>query len=100
MSLIAQHKKTIELDPSFARAHRTLSEVFRMKRDYAKVIEERARFFELIGQPQSGALIRDTFSKGGWAGYLRLITSDDPSLKEGNNNWANGEGIFGPGRER
>jgi TolB-like protein/Tfp pilus assembly protein PilF len=84
---VAQHQKTIELNPSFARAHRTLSEVFRMKGDYAKVIDERAKFFELIGQPQSAALIRDTFSKDGWTGYLRLITSDESALKEGNNNW-------------
>ena len=84
---IAQHKKTIELDPSFARAHRTLGEVYRMKGDYANTIAERARFFELIGQPQSAALIRETFSKGGWVGYLRLVTSENAALKEGNNNW-------------
>jgi TolB-like protein/Tfp pilus assembly protein PilF len=84
---IAQHKKTIELDPSFARAHRTLGEVYRMKGDYANTIAERARFFELIGQPQSAALIRETFSKGGWVGYLRLVTSENSALKEGNNNW-------------
>jgi adenylate cyclase len=84
---VAQHKKTIELDPSFARAHRTLAEVYRMKGDYANAVQERARFFDLIGQPQSGALVRDSFSKGGWVGYLRLVTAEDSALKEGNNNW-------------
>ncbi|HEX6729457.1 MAG TPA: tetratricopeptide repeat protein [Pyrinomonadaceae bacterium] len=84
---VAQHKKTIELDPSFARAHRTLSEVYRIKGDYANAVEERARFFDLIGQPQSGALVRDTFWKGGWVGYLRLVTSENSALREGNNNW-------------
>ena len=84
---LAQHKKTIELDPSFARAHRTLSEVYRMKGDYANTVEERARFFDLTGRPQSGALVRETFAKGGWFGYLRLVTANDPALGEGNNNW-------------
>ena len=84
---IAQHKKTIELDPSFARAHRTLGEVYRMKGDYGNTVAERARFFELIGQPQSAALIRETFAKGGWVGYLRFVTSENSALKEGNNNW-------------
>jgi tetratricopeptide (TPR) repeat protein len=84
---LEQHKKTIELDPSFARAHRTLAEVYRIKADYANAVEERARFFDLIGRPQSGALVRETFAKGGWVGYLRLVTSENSALKEGNNNW-------------
>lgn len=84
---IAQHKKTIELDPSFARAHRTLAEVYLMKGDYANTVEERARFFDLIGRPQSATLVRETFSKGGWVGYLRLVTAEKSELKEGNNYW-------------
>jgi Tfp pilus assembly protein PilF len=84
---VAQHKKTIELDPSFARAHRTLAEVYRIKGDYRNAVEERARFFELIGRPQSGALVRDAFSKDGWVGYLRLVTAENSALREGNNNW-------------
>jgi len=84
---IVQHKKTIDLDPGFARAHRTLAEVYRMKGDYENAVEERARFFELIGQPQSAALIRETFSKTGWVGYLRLVTAENDLLKEGNNSW-------------
>ena len=84
---LAQHKKTIELDPSFPRAHRTLSEVYRIKGDYANAVEERARFFDLVGRPQSGALVRETFAKGGWVGYLRLVTAENSALKEGNNHW-------------
>ena len=84
---IAQHKKTIELDPSFARAHRTLAEVYRLKGDYANSVEERARFFDLIGQPQAAALIRATFAKEGWPGFLRLVTAANPLLKDSNNNW-------------
>ncbi len=84
---MAQHKKTLELDPGFARAHRTLAEVYRIKGDYANAVEERARFFDLIGQPQNAALIRATFARGGWLGFLQLVTAENSPLKDSNNNW-------------
>src|SRR3989441_9349049 len=84
---MAQHKKTIELDPAFTRAHRTLAEVYRVKGDYANAVEERAKFFDLIGQPQSATLIRATFAKEGWRGFLRLVTAENSPLKDSNNNW-------------
>jgi len=84
---MAQHKKTIELDPGFARAHRTLAEVYHVKGDYANAVEERAKFFDLIGQPQNAALIRATFARGGWLGFLRLVTAENSPLKDSNNNW-------------
>ena len=84
---LAQHKKTIELDPGFARAHRTLGEVYRVKGDYANAVEERAKFFDLIGQPQNAALIRAKFAKEGWLGFLRLVTAENSPLRDSNNNW-------------
>jgi TolB-like protein/Tfp pilus assembly protein PilF len=84
---LAQHKKTIELDPSFARAHRTIAEIYRIRGDYANAVEERAKFFDLIGQSQNAALIRSTFARGGWLGFLRLVTAENSPLKDSNNNW-------------
>jgi predicted Zn-dependent protease len=84
---LAQHKKTIELDPGFARAHRTLAEVYRVKGDYANAVEERAKVLDLIGQPENAALVRATFAKGGWLGFLRLVTAENSSLKDINNHW-------------
>lgn len=57
-----------------------------MKGDYENAVE-RAKFFALIGQAQSADLIRETFSKTGWVGYLRLVIAETSALKEGNNNW-------------
>jgi tetratricopeptide (TPR) repeat protein len=84
---LAQHQKTIELDPGFARAHRTLAEVYRVKKDYANAVEERAQFFDLVGQPQNAALIRATFAKEGWLGFARLVTAKNSPLRDSNNNW-------------
>jgi len=84
---LAQHKKTIELDPGFARAHRTLAEVYRVKNDYANAVEERAKVFDLIGQPQNAALVRTTFAKEGWLGFLRLVTAENSPLRDNNNSW-------------
>jgi len=84
---VTQHKKTIDLDPGFARAHRTLAEVYLVKGDYANAVEERAKYFDLTGQPQNGALIRSTFAKDGWIGVARLVTAENSPLKDSNNNW-------------
>jgi len=84
---IAQHKKTIELDPGFARAHRTLAEVYRVTGDHANAVEERAKVLDLMGQPENAALVRATFAKGGWLGFLRLVTAENSALKDINNNW-------------
>jgi TolB-like protein/Tfp pilus assembly protein PilF len=81
---LAQAKKTINLDPGFARAHRTAAEVYRIKKDYPNAIEEIARYFEVRGQPENAALVRDTFAKGGWTAYLQLVVADDSPLKERN----------------
>ncbi|HET9917000.1 MAG TPA: FlgO family outer membrane protein, partial [Candidatus Binatia bacterium] len=82
---LAQLKKTIELDNGFARAHRALAELYRIKKDYANALEENARFFELRGEPQNAVLLRESFAKDGWNGYLRLVTAENSPLKE--NNW-------------
>jgi len=81
---LVQAKKTIDLDPGFARAHRTAVEVYRVRKDYSNAIEEMARYFEVRGQPENAALVRDTFAKGGWTAYLQLVVADESPLKERN----------------
>jgi len=96
---LAQLKKTVELDPGFARAHRTLSEVYWFRGDYASAVEERAKFFDLIGQPQNGTLIRATFAKEGWPGFLRLLVAENSPLKDSNNNWTFAKAYVGLGEK-
>ena len=78
---MAQHSKIFELDAGFSVAHRTLAETYRVKGDYAKALEEHAKAFDLGGEPQKAALLREAFAKGGWNGYLRLVTAENSPLK-------------------
>lgn len=71
---VTQLKKTIELDESFPSAHRSLSRVYLKTKNYSGHVEEFARFFEGNGEPQYAALIRESFVKGGWHAYLKMMT--------------------------
>ena len=84
---LVQLKKTIELDPGFARAHRTLADVYRVKGDYANSVEERAKVLELAGQRENAALVRTTFARDGWLGFLRLVVAENSLLKDVNTRW-------------
>ena len=74
---IAQLKKTIELDESFERAHSSLSIVYQAKGRYSKAVEEYARYQDLMGERQTATLVRDSFAKGGWQGFLRAMTGGE-----------------------
>ena len=78
---IAQLKKTIELDDSFASAHRSLGRVYLSTKNYAGHVEEFARHYELVGEPQTAADMRDSFAKTGWQGFLRSMTGEKRPTK-------------------
>ena len=71
---VEQLKKTVELDTSFARAHYSLATAYQLKGSYAESVDEFAKFQELTGNFQNAALVRESFAKGGWQGFLRGIT--------------------------
>lgn len=73
---IAQLKKTIELDAGFEKAHSTLFTVYQAKGSYTKAVEEYAQYQELMGEQQTATLVRDSFAKGGWPGFLRAMTGE------------------------
>ena len=74
---IAQLKKTIELDDSFVRAHSSLSNVYQAKGSYSKAVEQYARYQDLMGEQQTATLVRGSFFKGGWQGFLRAMTGGE-----------------------
>ena len=71
---IAQLKKTRELDASFVSTHYSLAAAYQMKGNYAECVEELAKYQELIGEPQTATLMRESYAKNGWQGFLRVIT--------------------------
>ncbi len=73
---IAQLKKTIELDANFAPAHDSLATVYFAKGNYAESVEEFAKFQELGGEPQNAVVVRESFARGGWQGFLRAMTGE------------------------
>ena len=73
---IAQLKKTVELDQGFPSTHYALALAYWMKGSYANSVEEQARFQELIGKPDKARLVRESFAKGGWKGFLETITDE------------------------
>jgi eukaryotic-like serine/threonine-protein kinase len=76
-----QSKKSVELDPNFWYAHWQLFYVYRMKRDYASAVEELAKVQDARGEPDAAKLIRESFAKGDWPGFLRKITDERARLK-------------------
>jgi tetratricopeptide (TPR) repeat protein len=73
---IAQFKKTVELDAGFPSVHYSFSLPYWMKGNYAEAVEEQAKYQELNGEPNKAALLRESFAKGGWQGFLRTITDE------------------------
>ncbi|MDQ3753402.1 MAG: winged helix-turn-helix domain-containing protein, partial [Acidobacteriota bacterium] len=73
---LAQLHKTLELDANFALAHSTLSLAYRLKGDYAASVEELAKYEELIGEQQNAAMLRESFARSGWQGFLRTMSGE------------------------
>jgi len=78
---IAQFNKALELDADLIQAHYGLAIAYQAKGNYAESVEERAKIFEISGNPQGAAFMRDSFAKGGWQGFLRAMTGDSQAPK-------------------
>jgi tetratricopeptide (TPR) repeat protein len=69
---IAQYKKTLALDANWTSASQGLASAYWMKGDYAARVEAFAKYREAQGRKADAALVRESFSKGGWEAFLRL----------------------------
>jgi len=85
---IAHLKQTIDLNPNFSLAHQDLSQAYQATGQYAESVEEFARYQELIDERQAASLIRQSYARNGWQGFLRLITSDSRPVKIRNDDLA------------
>ena len=78
---IVQFKKTIELNPNFPFAHQDLSWAYHTIGRKAESVEELAIYKDLIGEQFAASLIRETFAREGWNGFLRLMTRADQPVR-------------------
>jgi TolB-like protein/Tfp pilus assembly protein PilF len=77
----AQTKKAIELAPDFWLSHHYLSIIYRYKGNYAQSVEELAKSKDLRDETEAARLIRESFAKGGWQGFLRAMTVEHAPMK-------------------
>ena len=67
---VQQFKKLAEMEPTLPWPHRWLSRIYRQLGERAASVEERAKALEIEGRSEDARVIRDSFAKGGWNGYL------------------------------
>jgi eukaryotic-like serine/threonine-protein kinase len=77
----AQMKKAIELAPDYWFSHYYLSNIYRFQGNYASAVEELAKSKDLREETEAGRLIRESFTKGGWQGFLRAVTAEPAPMK-------------------
>ena len=71
---IEQIKRTVALDVSFPAPHGDLAMVYQIQGKYAESVDELAIQMELLGDKSNSALVKESFSKGGWRAFLMLMT--------------------------
>lgn len=77
----AQMKKAIELAPDYWFSHYYLYNVYRFKGNYAAAIEELAKSKDLRDEKEAATLIRESFARGSWPGFLRAVTAAPAPMK-------------------
>lgn len=73
---IVHLKNTLELDENFVSTHGNLILPYEFKGNYEESVKERALERELMGDFSGAAMIREAYARGGWPGYLKMMTSD------------------------
>ncbi len=68
---IRQLNKLAEMEPTLPWTHGWLSNAYRYQGDLPGAVEERAKSIEIAGRPDDARLVRASFAKDGWTGYLR-----------------------------
>ena len=76
---LAQLIKTSEMDPAFPTTFFALSVAYRLMGKHAESVESFAKFQELYERRDVAELVRTSFAKGGWQGFLREMTAKRPA---------------------
>jgi serine/threonine protein kinase/tetratricopeptide (TPR) repeat protein len=73
---IAHLQKTLELDENFIATYGNLATAYWLQGNHAESVKSLARTREINGEQEVAALMRESFAKGGWEGYLRYMSED------------------------
>jgi TolB-like protein/Tfp pilus assembly protein PilF len=68
---LIQLKKALDLEPNFVLGHLTMSNVYQMQGKFAEAVESYVKAREIAGDPRVAALMRESFEKGGWKGFIQ-----------------------------
>jgi adenylate cyclase len=73
---IAQFKKTIELDPNFPQSYLGLATAYQIKGMHSEAVEMYVKMLDINGNIEMATSMRESFAKGGWQGFLRVLTGE------------------------
>jgi tetratricopeptide (TPR) repeat protein len=69
------------LAPDYWFSHYYLSNIYRFKGDYKAAVEELAKSKDSRDEKEAARLIRESFARGGWQGFLRAVSAEPASMK-------------------
>ncbi len=77
----AQMKKAIDLAPDYWFSHYYISNIYRFKGNHSAAVEELAKSKDLRDEKEAARLIRESFARGGWHGFLRAVSVEPAPMK-------------------
>jgi len=79
---IAQYKKVLELNPTFAGAWGNLGSVYEEKRAYPEALEAWKKESSLLGDPEIGLMLERAYRKGGHEAVVMAGLQNDLQKRE------------------
>ena len=73
---LAELRKIVEFDPTFFHAYDSFAYVYQTTGDHAGCVESISKVEEALGEPGFAKQMRESFSRGGWEGFLNEMTGD------------------------
>lgn len=74
---IAEYKKVIALDPSFAGAHGNIAHLYEKKHLYLQALNNEQQYWVLVGQPDFAKELQKAYDKAGYAAVNRTLLNKE-----------------------
>jgi len=73
---LAELRKIVELDPTFVHVYDSFANVYQTTGNHSGCVESLAKVEESLGEQGFAKQMRESFSRGGWDGFLKEMTGD------------------------